>query len=117
MKVGTPLFFRGIKIGQIDGYGLSKQGNSVLMQAHIEPQYSHLVNQTSQFWDASGIKVDVGIFSGAKIEAGSLETLLAGGINVATKATTQDNNRLANGSIIKLQHKVQNEWQEWAPIQ
>ncbi|MGI2079837.1 MlaD family protein [Shewanella putrefaciens] len=117
MKVGTPIFFRGIKIGQIDGYGLSKQGNSVLMQAHIEPQYSHLVNQTSQFWDASGIKVDVGIFSGAKIEAGSLETLLAGGINVATKATTQDNNRLANGSIIKLQHKVQNEWQEWAPIQ
>ncbi|MCL1089342.1 MlaD family protein [Shewanella profunda] len=117
MKVGTPIFFRGIKIGQIDGYSLSTQGNSVLMQAHIESQYSHLVNQSSQFWDASGIKVDVGIFSGAKIEAGSLETLLAGGINVATKATTQDSNRLANGTIITLQHKVQNEWQEWAPIQ
>lgn len=117
MKVGTPIFFRGIKVGQIDGYSLSTQGNSVLMQAHIEPKYSHLVNQSSQFWDASGIKVDVGLFSGAQIEAGSLETLLAGGINVATKDTTQGNNRLAAGTVLRLQHKAENEWQQWAPAQ
>ncbi|WP_297896939.1 MlaD family protein [Shewanella sp.] len=117
MKIGSPIFFRGIKVGQIDGYGLSTQGNSVLMQAHIEPQYSHLVNQSSQFWDASGIKVDVGLFSGAQIETGSLETLLAGGINVATKDTTQDDNRLVTGTVFRLQHKAENEWQEWAPAQ
>jgi len=75
------------------------------------------VNQSSQFWDASGIKVDVGIFSGAQIEAGSLETLLAGGINVATKETTQESNRLSEGAVIKLQHKAEREWQEWAPAQ
>ncbi|MGI1943792.1 MlaD family protein [Shewanella glacialipiscicola] len=117
MKVGTPIFFRGIKVGQIDSYRLATQGNSVLMQAHIEPQYSHLVNQSSQFWDASGIKVDVGLFSGAQIEAGSLETLLVGGINVATKNTTQADNRLAAGSILTLQHKAEAEWQDWAPSQ
>ena len=117
MKVGTPIFFRGIKVGQIDGYSLSTQGNSVLMQAHIEAQYSHLVNQSSQFWDASGIKVDVGLFSGAQIEAGSLETLLAGGINVATKDTTQEGNHLATGTVLRLQHKAENEWQQWAPAQ
>ncbi|SIR09312.1 Paraquat-inducible protein B [Shewanella morhuae] len=117
MKIGTPIFFRGIKVGQIDGYSLSTQGNSVLMQAHIEPQYKHLVNQSSQFWDASGIKVDVGLFSGAQIEAGSLETLLAGGINVATKDTTQANNRLAAGAILTLQHKAETEWQDWTPSQ
>ncbi len=117
MKVGTPIFFRGIKVGQIDGYHLSTQGNSVLMQAHIEPQYSHLVKQSSQFWDASGIKVDVGLFSGAQIEAGSLETLLAGGINVATKDTTQEGNRLAAGTVLRLQHKAENDWQQWAPAQ
>ncbi|MGI1987881.1 MlaD family protein [Shewanella glacialipiscicola] len=117
MKAGTPIFFRGIKVGQIDSYRLATQGNSVLMQAHIEPQYSHLVNQSSQFWDASGIKVDVGLFSGAQIEAGSLETLLVGGINVATKNTTQADNRLAAGSILTLQHKAEAEWQDWAPSQ
>ncbi len=117
MKAGTPIFFRGIKVGQVDGYTLSNQGNSVLMQAHIESKFSHLVNQSSQFWDASGIKVDVGIFSGAQIETGSLETILAGGINVATKETTQAHNRLTQGTVIKLQHQAQAEWQEWAPAQ
>ncbi|MCH1931235.1 MlaD family protein [Shewanella sp. A25] len=117
MKVGTPIFFRGIKIGQLDGYSLSQQGNSVLMQAHIAPEYRHLVNQSSQFWDASGIKVDVGIFSGAQIEAGSLETLLAGGINVATKDTTQADNQLAQGTVLKLHRRAQDEWLDWAPAQ
>ncbi|MGL5048870.1 MAG: MlaD family protein, partial [Shewanella sp.] len=98
MKVGTPIFFRGIHVGQIDAYSLSTQGNSILMQAHIEPKYRHLVNQSSRFWDASGIKVDVGLFSGAQIEAGSLETLLAGGINVATRDKTQEDNRLTTGT-------------------
>lgn len=117
MKVGTPIFFRGINIGQIDGYHLSTKGNSVLMQAHIEPQYSHLVNQSSQFWNASGIKVDVGLFSGAQIETASLETILAGGINVATKDTTQEDNRLTQGVVLKLQHKAEDKWLEWAPVQ
>lgn len=117
MKVGSPIFFRGIPIGQIDGYALSAQGNSVLMQAHIEPQYRHLVNRSSQFWDASGIKVDIGLLSGAQIETGSLETMLAGGINVATKDTTQDDNRLVAGTVFRLQHKADDEWQEWAPAQ
>ena len=59
----------------------------------------------------------MGIFSGAQIEAGSLETLLAGGINVATKETTQAGNSLNQGTVIPLQHKAQSEWQEWAPAQ
>ncbi|MGL4939557.1 MlaD family protein [Shewanella sp.] len=115
IKVGTAIFFRGIKIGQVDGYRLSSQGNSVLMQAHIEPQYRDLVNQSSQFWNASGIKVDAGIFSGVQIETGTLETIIAGGIYVATKESTQASNRLPSGAVIKLQHQVDKEWLSWAP--
>ncbi|MGL4837257.1 MAG: MlaD family protein, partial [Shewanella sp.] len=115
IKVGTAIFFRGIKIGQVDGYRLSSQGNSVLMQAHIEPQYRDLVNQSSQFWNASGIKVDAGIFSGVQIETGTLETIIAGGINVATKESTQASNRLPSGAVVKLQHQVDKEWLSWAP--
>lgn len=58
------------------------------MYSHIEKQYTHLVNQSSRFWDASGIKLEVGIFSGAQIETGSLETLLSGGISVVTEDIT-----------------------------
>lgn len=117
IKVGTPIFYRGINIGQVDAYALSKQGNSVLMQAHIAPEYRHLVNQTSRFWDSSGVKVDVGLFSGAKIEAPSLETILAGGISVATQETTNNSNRLSDGAILPLEHNADETWQSWAPVQ
>lgn len=117
IKAGTPIFYRGINIGQVDAYALSEQGNSVLMQAHIAPEYRHLVNQTSRFWDSSGVKVDVGLFSGAKIEAPSLETILAGGISVATQETTNNSNRLSDGAILPLEHNADESWQTWAPVQ
>ena len=117
IKVGTPIFFRGIAIGQIDGYNLSQTGQQVLMFAHIRSEYTHLVNTSSQFWDASGIKLEVGIFSGAQIETGSLETLLSGGISVITKDITTNINGISPSSEFKLQNRMKPEWEEWQPAQ
>lgn len=117
IKVGTPLFFRGIAIGQIDAYELSSTGQQVTMFAHIRQEYAHLVNTSSQFWDASGIKLEVGIFSGAQIETGSLETLLSGGISVATKDITTDANKISPSTEFLLQNSMDKEWQEWRPAQ
>ncbi|WP_299002930.1 MlaD family protein [uncultured Shewanella sp.] len=117
LKVGTPLFFRGIQIGQIDHYALSGQGTFVKLYAHVEPQYRNLVNRSSQFWDLSGIKVDVGLFSGAQVDTGSLETILAGGIGIATKDTTVTENTLKNGDSFTLHDKKDPSWDNWAPAQ
>ncbi|WP_394147102.1 MlaD family protein [Shewanella atlantica] len=117
IKAGTPIIFRGIKIGQVDSYRLSDKGNSVLMSAHIEEQYRHLVNQTSQFWDLSGVKVDIGLFSGAQIETGSLETIMAGGIGVVTQEQTRSDNRLSADESFTLHKKLNPKWLSWAPIQ
>ncbi|WP_394392691.1 MlaD family protein [Shewanella woodyi] len=117
IKSGTPIFFRGMKIGQVDSYNLSATGNSVLMHSHIDSQFSHLVNQSSQFWDLSGVKVDIGLFSGAKIETGTLETILAGGIGVVTQSKTSDSNQLAADSQFPLQKQLDPEWLNWAPVQ
>lgn len=117
IKVGTPIFYRGIAIGQIDGYNLSNSGQRVLMFAHIRNEYKHLVNNSSQFWDASGIELEVGIFSGAHIETGSLETLLSGGVSVVTEEITSASNQITNGSEFKLQNRMKKEWQSWQPNQ
>lgn len=117
IKAGTPIIFRGIKIGSIDAYQLSDKGNSVQMSAHIEPQYSHLVNQSSQFWDLSGVKIDVGLFSGAKIETGSLESILAGGVGVVTEMQTISDNQLTQGAHFILQKQLAPNWLNWAPEQ
>ncbi|QBF84569.1 MCE family protein [Shewanella maritima] len=117
IKQGTPVFYRGIAIGQIDGYQLSSSGSHVEIFGHIEKEYTFLINQSSKFWDASGIKLEVGLFSGAQIETGSLETLLAGGISVVTEEITTDNNKLTSGSRFILHHKMNKEWQDWSPEQ
>ncbi|QDE31483.1 PqiB family protein [Shewanella polaris] len=117
IKVGTPLFFRGIKVGQIDGYQLDDSGTEISLFAHVNAEYSHLVNQTSQFWDASGIKLDVGLFSGAQLETGSLETILAGGIAFATQETTSDSNRINTTERFPLHENMQDEWAQWQPTQ
>ncbi|QHS13776.1 PqiB family protein [Shewanella sp. Arc9-LZ] len=117
IKVGTPLFFRGIKVGQIDGYRLDDSGIEITLFAHVNAEYSHLINQTSQFWDASGIKLDVGLFSGAQLETGSLETILAGGIAFATQDTTSDSNRINATERFPLHENIQDEWAQWRPTQ
>tara|TARA_R110001583_G_scaffold39928_4_gene127945 strand:+ start:1441 stop:4086 length:2646 start_codon:yes stop_codon:yes gene_type:complete len=117
IKVGTPLFFRGIKVGQIDGYQLDKSGIEITLFAHVNAEYSHLINQSSQFWDASGIKLDIGLFSGAQLETGSLETILAGGIAFATRDTTSDSNGIDATSRFPLHKNMQDEWIQWRPIQ
>ncbi|MGI2169828.1 MlaD family protein [Shewanella sp. MF05960] len=117
IKVGTPLFFRGINVGQIDGYQLADSGVDITLFAHVNAQYAHLVNKSSQFWDASGIKLDVGLFSGAQLETQSLETILAGGIAIATRDVTTDSNTLSVNDRILLQHNMLEEWAEWQPTQ
>ncbi|BAJ01814.1 MlaD family protein [Shewanella violacea] len=117
IKAGTPIIFRGIKIGAIHAYQLADTGNSVQMFAHVDGKYRHLVNQTSKFWDLSGVKVDVGLFSGAKIETGSLETILAGGIGVVTQQQTRTSNRLGSGASFTLHQKLESKWLTWAPVQ
>ncbi|MCL1137135.1 MlaD family protein [Shewanella pneumatophori] len=117
VKAGTAIFFRGVKIGQVDSYELSQQGTGVVMQAHIKKKYKHLVNSTSVFWDLSGVKVDVGLFSGAQIETGSLETILAGGIGVATEMPTSAANKISSEQTFKLNKQLEPEWLNWAPNQ
>lgn len=114
---GTAIFFRGIKVGQVDSYQLIKDGTGVEMTAHIESQYKHLVNNTSVLWDLSGVKVDVGLFSGAQIETGSLETILAGGIGLATKDVTTADNMIEPQHRFSLSSAVDPLWLEWAPKQ
>ncbi|MFT6976632.1 MAG: paraquat-inducible protein B [Shewanella psychromarinicola] len=117
IKVGTPLFFRGINVGQIDGYQLDDSGIEITLFAHVNAEYAHLINQSSQFWDASGIKLDVGLFSGAKLETGSLETILAGGIAFATRDATSDSNSIDATSRFPLHANTQAEWTQWRPTQ
>lgn len=83
MEVGSPILFRQIRVGSVQSFQLSRDDSQVLLGVHIEPEYSHLVNSSTRFWNASGITLKGGL-SGVELKSESLQTLLAGGIAFET---------------------------------
>ena len=73
------ILFRNIAVGSILDYRFSSDGQSIELDAHIEPDYVHLVNKSSHFWDAGGIEINGGL-EGVQIRTGSIASILLGGV-------------------------------------
>jgi paraquat-inducible protein B len=84
IKANDPVYYRQVKVGKVTGYGLSNDATAAVVSVDIERSYAPLVRTTSKFWNASGIKIDVGLFKGAKVQTESMQALLDGGIAFAT---------------------------------
>ena len=76
----APIYYRGIKVGQVLGVSLSDMDGSVSVRIFIRAPHDRLVREGTRFWNASGIAITAGD-DGLKIQAESLWTLLAGGID------------------------------------
>ena len=83
LEIGSPVLFKQLKVGSVQSYQLSRDNKQVAFGVHIEPEYTHLVNNSTRFWNASGITLKGGL-SGVEVKSESLQTLLAGGIAFET---------------------------------
>ncbi|MFQ2091457.1 MlaD family protein [Aeromonas taiwanensis] len=77
--IGAKIYFRGLEVGSVINTRLGEANQNVILDLVIEPRFEHLVKTDSRFWNISGIK---GSFSlaGVSVEAGSLTSILSGGI-------------------------------------
>lgn len=64
-------------------YQLSRDQERVVIGIHIEPEFAKLVNESTRFWNSSGVTLK-GSLSGVEVKSESLQTLLAGGITFST---------------------------------
>ncbi len=83
LSVGSPILFRQVKVGAVQSYQLSRDHQQVLLGVHIEPEYAGLVNNSTRFWNASGVTLTGGL-SGIEVKSESLQSLLVGGIAFET---------------------------------
>ncbi|MBY6185470.1 MCE family protein [Marinobacter hydrocarbonoclasticus] len=113
LKIGSPVLYRQMKVGEVVHTRLAQDGASVDIEVQFDPRYQHLVNRSSHFWNASGLYMDVGLFSGAQIATESLETLLIGGIAFATETTAND--QLSDGDRFPLAQRPDPDWLDWQP--
>lgn len=114
IKVGNPVLYRQIKVGEVRGYQLSDNAQQVLLDIYIAKKYAVLVQDNSKFWNVSGLKVDLGLFSGVEIRADSLESIVVGGIAFATP-TAEAGKRVVNHQLFNLHEDYENKWLDWSP--
>ena len=79
IDLGSPVYFRQLKVGEVTGYKLGQRGASVEIRIFIEAPHDKLVLQSSRFWNVSGIDVSVGA-DGIRAEVGSIASIINGGI-------------------------------------
>ena len=87
---GSRLYYRQIPIGEVRFYELSEDTRTVSISALIESKYSHLVNQSTVFWNSGGVRVK-GSLSGFEVQTESVSAILAGGISLFTPDTEAPN--------------------------
>ncbi|EKF73497.1 PqiB family protein [Alcanivorax hongdengensis A-11-3] len=114
LKEGRHIYYRDLQVGTIGESHISDDGRFVEIEAIVQRQYAKLVRSNSEFWNSSGLTVDIGLFKGAEVQASSLENLLRGGVSFATPP---EPGPLAKaGQRFSLHRHAEDDWLEWAPV-
>jgi paraquat-inducible protein B len=79
IEVGSPVYFRQIRAGQVAAYHLVHDGSAVEFKIFINSPFHNFVYRNSRFWNASGIDVSL-TAQGVDVNMESLSTLVLGGI-------------------------------------
>lgn len=113
IQTKSPVFYRGLQVGQVDYFQLAGNSQQILFHAEVWPQYAPLVRFNSVFWNAGGFDVHLGLLKGIQITAESPRTVISGGIEFATPTDYGD--IASNGAIFQLFEKPEDKWKAWSP--
>ncbi|TEW45081.1 MlaD family protein [Psychromonas algicola] len=111
-NVGSPIYHRQIKIGEIIENRFNAQASGVEIVLNIYPEFSHLIRKNSVFWPASGFSIDVGL-TGAALKATSLASIVKGGINMSTPDTTSLKAASEPYDKFTLRTSTDKDWAQW----
>src|SRR3569623_512699 len=74
LDLGSPVYYRGLQVGQVLTYDLDKDGKGVTMTIFINAPYDRNVNPLTRFWNVSGVDVSLDA-SGVKVDAQSVAAM------------------------------------------
>jgi len=79
LDIGSPVYFRRVKVGQLAAYELDGDGRGVTLRVFVNAPFDKFVGANTRFWHASGLDVQLSA-NGVKLRTQSLATILLGGI-------------------------------------
>jgi len=116
IEKGSPVYYRQMNVGRVTGYELAPDSTSVWIHVNIRKHFAPIVTTSTRFWNASGIRVDAGLFSGVDIKTESIEAIVAGGIAFATPDGDEMGRPVRADHHFTLYEEADDDWLEWQPV-
>lgn len=98
---GSPIYYQGLFAGEVLGYELGSDAESIYIHAFVRDPYDQLVRGNSRFWNVSGLDVSMGA-DGIEIKTASMQALMFGGISFETPTTLEPANSDVENLIFTL---------------
>jgi paraquat-inducible protein B len=110
----APVYYRGIEVGMIKAIDLSPDASGIDVHIFVRHRYGDLVQRDSRFWLIKGADIKGGILSGLKLQLGSIQEIISGGVEFATPENGEG--AIAKeGDAFPLYDDAKKEWLDWSP--
>jgi len=101
LDVGTPVYYRQIKVGQVVGYGFDDSGKAVDIKIFVNAPHDKQINTNTRFWNASGINLNMDA-TGIKLATESLASIVTGGIAFELSPHSHPGTPVAANAVFEL---------------
>lgn len=115
LKAGAPIFYRRVRVGEVIDFEFSTSFQKVYMNAVIYEPYTSIIREGTKFWNASGIHISGGVLSGFSVSTESLDSLMTGGIALATPEGSEMGSTVRAGHHFILYQEADESWAKWSP--
>ena len=114
ISTGTPVVYRGVRVGVITRKDLAKGGRGVNLTASIRSQYAELLKENTHFWNTSGVKISGGLIN-LSVQSATLEAKGLGGVEFSTPSGEAAGGSVKEGHQYQLFDSPKRDWLQWAP--
>ncbi len=98
---GEPILYRGFQVGRVEKTEFDTKEQVVRSYIFVDAPYSDLITSNTRFWNTSGISINMDS-KGVRIDSGSVESILVGGIAFSLPEDTEPGKKVTNGAIFNL---------------
>ena len=79
LDIGSPIYFRQIRVGEVTGYKLGEDQKNVDINIFVRAPHDSMIQTRTRFWNVSGFGLTINA-EGMKAKMASLASLINGGI-------------------------------------
>ena len=83
VAIGSPIYHRRARVGQVTGYALDADGHGVTIDVFVAAPFDRAVDVDARWWQAGGLGLQLGA-GGMKLDTPSIAALLGGALAFAS---------------------------------